>query len=625
MGKIELLPPELISKIAAGEVIERPASVVKELLENAIDAGSDSVDIELEKAGKILVRVKDTGTGMEKDDLEKIFLRHSTSKIKTSEDLFNINSLGFRGEALYSVQAIADITIKTKTHQSDMGWQTHARGGSAPVVTPYTMNEGTSIEVRELFFNTPARRKFLKTDSTELNQILNVVIPYSILHENIKFSLSNNERIILDLSANNNKLSRMAEVLNINKDDLILSEALSEDNSISIELILGNINIQRVKRDMQFIFVNNRPVFNKAISFHINQIYKLIFPQNIHPCFACFVHLPNEDIDVNIHPTKREINLKDEKKFIPLLRRTCERALMEHGKAKAVTLCEKPEARGQKPENALQNSTEKKFGVDIPFNKSFKKLEEEFSKMSDTSLDSTEDKFTQDTRLKTQDSKQYVLFTGDNKPREALEKDLENYTQKTLANKLSIAAYIGKFINKYLLFESNETLLIVDQHAAQERITYESLLKQLLSKKIEVQRLLLPIMLDLSTQELVVWENIHNDIEKIGFDTTKMKGNSIAIHSHPALINKPDIAVMNILSTDDTRYQIRDTRYDPNDIARRACRKSVKAGDILKPEEADSLKEQLLNCDNSFTCPHGRPTVIEITDKFLERQFLRQL
>ena len=266
MSKVQILPPEIVSKIAAGEVIERPASVLKELLENSLDAKATSLEIELKKAGKNSLVVKDNGSGIAQDDLEKIFFRHATSKITSLDDLYAIHSLGFRGEALYSIASIADIILRSKTEGQDSGFEIHQRGGKKISLKPVNMSVGTQVEVKELFFNTPARKKFLKADTTEMNQILNIFIPYAILNPKCRFLLTHNDKTLFDLMPDKDLKARAAQVLNLDEKDIIEVERRVPEENLSIRLLLGNINIQRSRRDQQFIFVNGRPVQHRNLA-----------------------------------------------------------------------------------------------------------------------------------------------------------------------------------------------------------------------------------------------------------------------------------------------------------------------------------------------------------------------
>jgi len=580
MGKVNLLPAEVVSKIAAGEVIERPASAVKELVENALDAGSQLIDVHIKNGGKTLVYVKDNGIGIEQDDLEKIFFRHATSKISKLNDLYTIRSLGFRGEALYSISSVSDVVLRSKTAGSRMGWEIHVRGGEKLSLQPVSMPDGTEIEVKELFFNTPVRKKFLKSDAVELRQILNIFIPYTLLHPSCRFKITHNKKILLDFPVEKDLVARIAKSLNLNRKYIVETyKEFSEGKNISVHLILGDINIQRARKDMQFIFINNRPVKSYELSGLLNRVYKLVFPQGIYPFFAVFVNIPPENVDVNIHPTKREVKMKNSTFLTSALRSLCEETLLSYGKAKQVM--------GKKLYREKQKSSRDGFSeLAIP----------------QPIKDFSAGQYKSEGKKSVSGEEENLFFEkGDN-----------------LKNKLTNAYFIGSFMNKYLLFETDDSLFVIDQHAAHERITYERFKKQIESGKVEIQQLLMPVLIRLSHQEFIVWEDGKKKMEEIGFTTTLWDKENIACHTHPQLISHPEMAIRNLLSEKNI------PKCDSDTLARRACRESVMAGQLVKKEEAEFLKDELMKCDDPFICPHGRPTVVEIKEKFLNKQFLRE-
>lgn len=569
MSNVHILSPEIISKIAAGEVIERPASVVKELLENSIDAHADSIEVDIKEAGKKLIAIKDTGTGIEPDDIENIFLRHATSKISSLSDLYNIHTLGFRGEALFSISAISDIILQTKTASNDTGYEIHLRGGKTITSKPISITNGTFIQISELFFNTPARKKFLKTDTTEFSQILNIFTPYTMLFPKIRFTLRHNEKTITSLLPAASYTSRISKALNLEEKHLIdINHLFSEDN-IKIHLILGDINIQRTNKNLQFIFINDRPVQNRGISYNINEAYKLIMPPQFHPFFCAYITMPPEYLDVNVHPAKREVKIKDESKLSSYLRIFCEKSLLANSKAKQIK--------------------ESVFEVKEPLT--------EYSPLH--TADGSKNIEEQITLSFTEQSENTGINTDN------------------LKNKLLNANYIGIAHKKYILFESPDSLLIIDQHAAYERVNFEKLKNQIDSNSLEIQHLIAPILLKINLQEMAVWEDTQKGLEKLGFSTTLWNNNTIAVHSQPNLITKPETAVRNILSEEDA------PKYDIENLARAACRKSIMAGDELKKNQVEYLRSELLKTIDPFTCPHGRPTVVELPENFLNKQFLR--
>jgi DNA mismatch repair protein MutL len=560
MTQVNILPPDVIAKIAAGEAVDRPASVVKELLENAIDAGATSIEIHLKDAGRELIHIKDNGSGIARVDLEKIFQRHATSKISAIEDLESLHSMGFRGEALYSIAAVSDVTLSTRVSQED-GWQIHIRGGVRQNLEPAALSKaGTDIKVAELFFNTPARRKFLKNNASELHQVLNIVLPYTLVYPQIRFALTHAGKSLLDLRPAPSCLDRAAAALNVKMDQLLETDQEFVEDKIRVKMILGNINIQRPRRDLQFIFINDRPVESKNLSFNLNDVYKLILPPGIYGAFIVNITLDPANVDVNIHPTKREVRIKDEGMLIRVLRRMVEYQLMQKGGAK-------------------QFSTTSTSGVEEV---SFPNASVGNPVMDDTMRD-------------------FQLFGEDN----------------TLRSKFTRARFVGSFLQKFLIFEADESLLIVDQHAAQERIMFEKFKNQIDNAAIESQPLLTPLLLKLTLQEKIVWEELQEKLTDAGIETTQFDDDTIAVQTQPLLLKNIENVVRTLLAGADA------PRMDHAALARRACKASIVAGDKLDISQAEHQRKQLLECKDPFTCPHGRPTLIEVTQDFLDRQFLR--
>ncbi|MFT5169664.1 MAG: DNA mismatch repair protein MutL [Lysobacterales bacterium] len=597
MSKVNVLPPDIISKIAAGEVIDRPASVVKELLENALDAGATSIELILQEGGKKLIRLIDDGTGIEKDDLETIFLRHATSKISKSDDLFDIHSLGFRGEALYSVAAIADIELSSKVKDDDSAWSIHMRGCEKLDFKPAAFSEhGTIIDVKELFFNTPARKKFLKSNTAELNQILNVFIPYCLLQENTRFLLKNDDKVIIDVTATDDKKARIGKVLNLDASHLLETTHTFEELNTTVHLIIGNINIVRGRRDLQFQFVNGRPVENKNISFHINNVCRLIFPPAKFPSFCVFIDLPAENVDVNIHPTKREVKLSDEQRLCSMVRNLTENLLMNNGQAKqAANVASNEESSST---NISRRALSQASYTTI--NKPTISADEFFSNKNETM----------------QPTEEYNFPKG-NSDTHITPASLFGEIDSSLQNKFQAARFIGFFRKKYILFEYETSLLMVDQHAAQERINYERFIMQMEKGAVEAQRLLAPELIKLNAKELLAFDTAKNKLNTCGFECTLFDEQTIAIHSYPVLISEIEISVRNLLAGDNI------ARCDHTTIASRACKASIRAYEKMSAKEALFQRDELLRCLDPFTCPHGRPTVIEMTENYLDKQFLR--
>lgn len=604
MARVNILPPEIVSKIAAGEVVERPASVIKELIENSLDAQADSIELTLKDSGSTMLKIQDNGFGIDYDDLEKIFLRHSTSKITSVDDLFNITSLGFRGEALYSIAAISDINLKSRSAKNDNGWLIHIRAGQQLELKPSSITKGTEIEVKELFFNTPARRKFLKSDSTELKQIVNIFTPYALLYYNKDFKLSNNNRTIFDLKKNKSIIERISKTLNLNEEHIIERYKEIPEENLILHILLGDINIQRPRNDTQYIFINNRPVSNRNISFHMNNIYKLLFPDKTRPFFLVNLKVPAKNIDVNIHPTKREVKIKNENTICSILRHITENALMTDGKPKQINrvFIDKPINELSQNDNLCHSMPKGRFPAG---RQEESRLEKIFPfRAAQGQNDKKQESFAQ-------------RFLFDSETRFFEKEFIAPDKKQDLKSKLGLARFVVNFINKYIVFETEDSLILIDQHAAQERINFEKFTRQIESGNIEIQNLLTPITFSLSKEELLTWEEIHNSLENIGFSTTLWKDDNIALHSHPNLITNPEKALRNILADIETK------NFDSQTLVRRACRASIMAGDKIQQIETENLRAELIKCASPFTCPHGRPTVIEITEQFINKQFLR--
>ncbi|MBP9853430.1 MAG: DNA mismatch repair endonuclease MutL [Candidatus Omnitrophica bacterium] len=590
MNKVRVLPEEIIAKIAAGEVIDRPASVIKELLENSIDSGADRIELNVKEAGKTSIIIKDNGCGISREDLETIFQRHATSKIKTIDDLFNIFSLGFRGEALYSIAAVSDIILQSKTNEQDEGWQIHTRGGQKQNIKPCAFNEhGTHIEIKELFFNTPARKKFLKTDTSEFHQILSTFIPYTLLHPHIRFKLSHQQRDILDLASIRDLKSRVAHVLNLKEEHLLDVTRNFPEQNMEMRLIMGDINIKRARRDLQYIFVNGRPVSNKNIAYHLNQIYRLILPPESAPFFILYLTLPPSDVDVNIHPTKREVKIRQEREICSLLRKMGEETLMGSSGFKQASF----------PKEKTIFEASRPYNDSSSYEANSQTL---FEKNSSNTYEAV--------------NKDYA-YPRANEPQAFYLPTDRPLLDENILSKLESARYIGAFMHKFLLFESNKDLLVVDQHAAAERITYEKLIRHMDKGDVEIQPLLSPVLVSVSPQELIIYEEIQDEFKKVGLESSLFDAQTIAVHTQPLLLRDVEQTVRYLLAGDKI------TNRDHDQIARRACRSSIMSGDKLKPNQAEFLREELLQCLDPFTCPHGRPTVIELTENFFDQQFLR--
>jgi DNA mismatch repair protein MutL len=591
MAKVKVLSAEVISRIAAGEVVDRPASVVKELVENSLDAGAGRVEVHLKEGGKALIHVRDNGQGIPREDLQLLFNRHATSKISASEDLDAILSFGFRGEALYSVGAVAEVALKSRARGAAEAWEISVKGGAHGGIQPAAAaGPGTDIRVGELFFNTPARKKFLKADHSEYEQVMNAVMPYALYYPQVSFLLTHNGRSGLDLPAAHSRSERTARALGLKAAHLIEVADEMPERGLKVAFVLGDINIQRPRRDLQYLFVNGRPVVSRNMAFHLNEVYRLILPPSANPFFAVMIELPPGDVDVNIHPAKREVRLREEAKICSFLRQALERVLMTCGSAREVnTAIPKSDVFGFSP-GAL-NKEEGLAPERMVFGPGQKSRPLAFDRPPEA-------------------QRAPLLFTPPHS--EAAAAGVPQVRERLLR-----ARFLGTFARKYHLFEEELSLFAVDQHAAQERIVFERFIRQIHSGQLEVQRLLMPVLIPVTPQEMLAWENAQDRLFALGFETTLSGPSTIALNSHPSVLVNAEAAVRVLLAEEDL------PRADHDTVARRACRASVMAGDAMTPPEAVHQIRELFSCQDPFTCPHGRPVFIELKSTFLDRQFLR--
>ncbi|MBF0386865.1 MAG: DNA mismatch repair endonuclease MutL [Candidatus Omnitrophica bacterium] len=630
MPKVQVLSADVIARIAAGEVVERPASVVKELMENSLDAGAMKIEVNLTGGGKQLIQVKDNGGGIAREDMEALFYRHATSKLSSKEDLDNILSLGFRGEALYSVSSVAELALKSRAAGQGEAWEIKVHGGARQMILPAAMPaNGTDIRVEELFFNTPARKKFLKSDHGEFGQAADVFLPYALLYPQKHLVLTHNGRVVYDLSPEGSGAARAARALALPVEHIITLDK-TQQGEAHISGLLGDINVQRPRRDLQFVFVNGRPVQSKGLLFHLNDVYRLILPEGVHPFFVLYLEIPPQEVDVNIHPAKREVRIKDEARIGSMVRRAVEQALMTKGQAKeAVAVF--PFEPGVMPADQADQGLAPGRLLFGPGQRSavpafVPRPASAAGAVPGHSVSAAPSRAVEPVKAEAQS---FFAFTG----------QLAARRDDSLKERLLHARFLGTFICKYHLFEEGEGLFVVDQHAAQERILFELFTRQMRSGVMEVDRLLAPLVVRLSPRELLTWENLKAQLDALGFESALLGEGAVALQAHPRLIKAPEAAFRALLSDEDKAGAERPVANSrPGDalpgggrpsqeflagLSRRACRASVMSGERMHSDEAREQLKRLMDCDDPFTCPHGRPVFIELKSSFLDRQFLR--
>jgi len=574
MNKIQILSEEIISKISAGEVVERPASVVKELVENSLDAQAKNIVIEIKNAGKKLIHVSDDGWGINKDDLPLTIARYATSKISSLADLKRIQTLGFRGEALPSIAAVSQFKLFSRETNSDNGYCIYAEGGKIKESYEVGSPVGTTVEVKNLFYNTPARLKFLKTDSTEKEQIYNLAYDLALAYPKVSFRLLDEEREILNCPQVDTPKERIAQLFGYQILEYFFPFT-EEINLYKISGLLSYPNYTRATKIQQFFAVNNRPIRSRILQHSVYEGYRQFLSPGRHPAFFLYLQCPAESIDVNVHPTKREIRFSEEDNL-----------------HKQLTLAIKEKLLKPKRIPEIKIPVEEKI-------QPARKEEVPPAKEPIASKISQEEFF--------------------------IEKDFSSLTIIPLGQ-------LGKL---YILAQSDEGLLIIDQHAAEERILYEKFKNAFTENRLETQRLLNPIIIELSLQQYEILSPILQNrfLEGLGFEVEEFGGRNFIVHSVPAILasgvdEKVIRDLFDNLSEEMGKEKKLETVSELSEeikekIIRTACRSAVKANDNLEKEEMYRLVDKLKKCAHPYNCPHGRPTLIRLNYDELNRRFGR--
>ncbi|HIX62855.1 MAG TPA: DNA mismatch repair endonuclease MutL [Candidatus Mediterraneibacter colneyensis] len=639
MPHIEVLDQVTIDKIAAGEVIERPASIVKELVENAIDAGASSVTVEIKDGGISLIRIMDNGCGIEHEEVRSAFLRHSTSKIRSVEDIAHISSLGFRGEALSSIAAVTQTELITKTPDAELGTRYVIEGGKEISLEETGAPNGTTFLVRQLFYNVPARRKFLKTPTTEAGHIQDLLIHLSLSHPEVAFVFLSNGQEKLRTSGNGNLKDVIYRVYGRE----IAANLLDIDygkGGLRISGYLGKPVITRGNRNFENFFVNGRYVKSPMISKSLEDAYRDFTMQHKFPFAVLHFHVDGEQIDVNVHPTKMELRFQRQQEVYNTVFEGVHRRLLE---PELIQKAEVPDPAATKEDAASERKPD-------PVQKESPFLLKPKAVSSETPAPAApreevrdEDYFIRKMRERVtayherSSSAEVSSRSGIYRPQKQEERIRE--TVKGAAEQLNLfeenflkrevrAEYklIGQVFDTYWLVQYQDSLYIIDQHAAHERVLYERTLKGMKTREFTSQYLSPPIILSLSMQEAQLLEENMDRFTRIGFEIEPFGGEEYAVRAVPD--NLFGIARKELLMEmiDDLAGGI-NTSMTPElideKVASMSCKAAVKGNSRLSAAEVDALIGELLTLDNPYHCPHGRPTIIAMTKRELEKKFKR--
>jgi DNA mismatch repair protein MutL len=658
LPEIKVLDQYTIDNIAAGEVVERPSSVVKELVENAVDAKSNAITVEMKEGGTKLIRVTDNGVGIEKEQIPTAFLRHATSKIRNVDDLLSVSSLGFRGEALSSIAAVGQVELISKTADSLAGSRYEIHGGKEITMEEIGCPEGTTFIVKNLFYNVPARRKFLKTPMTEASYVENMIRELAMSHPEISFKLMHNNQNKLATPGNGNLKDVIYHIYgrDIAKN---LLECKMEQNGISISGYVGKPLISRGNRGYENYFVNGRYIKSAIISRAIEDAYKTYNMKHKYPFTALMIEVPKETVDVNVHPTKMEVRFADGEMIYRVIFEAVRNALQQKNLIPDVTLTNQ-----RKAEVPIAPVVPEKKAAPEPFEVQRKKQvvrEAHIGKQSKKEIDhlipskplsqtgKIKKEIKDEIRMQTHKISEKPEVLEESKvsekpenlfpPREAEKQVRETTVYETKEEKqLSFLEeaemkehwkpkfrIIGQLFATYWLLELEDKFYIMDQHAAHEKVNYEKLMESLKKKEIYSQRLAPPLILSLSMKEAEVILKYHEAFKRLGFVIEEFGGKEYCIRAVPANLfglGEQELFIELLDSVIEDGIMA-DMDMITDKIASMACKAAVKANQNLSRMEIEHLLEELMKCENPYTCPHGRPTMISMTKTEIEKKFKR--
>lgn len=636
MKRINLLSEETSNKIAAGEVVERPASVVKELVENSIDANSQNITIEIKESGKEKIKITDDGIGIHPEDVEKAFMPHGTSKISFIEDLYSINTFGFRGEALPSIAAVSNVLLKTRTKDCDFGKEISVSGGKVKHLNDTGCNIGTVIEVKDLFFNVPAREKFLKSDKREAGLISNIINRLALANHNISFKYYNNDKRSLITFASEDVKDTIRAIYGKNIYENIVGFEKHSD-IVSVYGYIGNSEISRGSRNNQSIFVNKRYIKSGIITAAVENAFKSFSTVNKFPFFVLFLDIYPEFLDVNVHPTKSEVKFQDERIIYKVVFDAVHSALSDSVR-KSFSIEFEEEDPNPIPVQIpidLKNKEIKPVINDLEHSKSNLNT----IKLKN-SLNNDSNNIVNKENYININEKEYNKYHKEDKILKEINNNISiDNTYKTTNNekgkkqldtldkvdKFPELNIIGQFNKTYILAQTLDIFYMIDQHAAHEKILFEKFRNQIKNRDVISQILLTPVVIEMSAEDFAYYSENKNIFEESGFSLELFGDNTISIREAPMLLGKVSTKNFFLEILDNIKNMgkgnIEEVKH--NMIASLACKAAIKANHTLSYDEMCSLVEELRYIEEPFNCPHGRPTIIRLPLKEIEKKFKR--
>ncbi len=614
---IKILPPEIANKIAAGEVVERPASVVKELIENAIDAESTNINIEIRAGGKRLIRVSDNGTGMPREDALIALERHATSKVGTIEDLQRIQTFGFRGEALPSIASVSQLELLSRTADGLVGTKIAVEGGVVKSVEESGCSPGTHITINNLFYNVPARLKFLKSETTELNHLTNQVTWAALAHPKIQFSHSHDRRSLIDVRSCDSYIERI-RLLYRKEFAENLIEFDAELPNLRLHSFIGKPDLTKANRSYQLFFLNSRPIRSKILGAALGEAMRSMVPKNRFAVAFLFLTMDAQEVDVNVHPAKVEVRFRNERAIYSAISRMIHSGIHKH---KYIPKIEKT----TQPVSTTGSQVEKEdvFGSDVEPRIASQAADTELEIGVGAVFSTTPPWQAGQTAGKVAESLPSSAPAGIQPP----DRSIPDGTPLELFDFEDVQLKTNLF-NTYIVAEWKDRVFFIDQHVAAERVLYEHFVQQLKADGIPVQGLLLPVTVEITPQQLTTLHARTNLFEKLGFEFEQFGGNTILVRSIPAMLATSSVAttVTDLLDRLPQTVTPSDELLDVQDEAliMLACKSAVKAGDALTMNEMVALVKDLSQAKLPFNCPHARPIVVEMGKNELESRFKRR-
>lgn len=628
MGNIRELDQSTINQIAAGEVVERPSSIVKELMENSIDAGASMISVEIEEGGTKSIRITDNGKGIEKDDVRIAFLRHTTSKIKTALDLLSVSSLGFRGEALSSIAAVCQVELLTRTASNMEGIRYRIEGGKEVGYEEIGIPVGTTFIVNNIFFNTPARRKFLRTAQTESGYVSDIVEKIALSHPEISISFKSNGKVRVHTSGNGSLKDVIYSIYGREITENII-EVNDENDFMKITGFIGKAIVSKGNRTYENYFINGRYIKSNIISKAIEDGYKFILMQHKYPFTVLNFEINPEFLDVNVHPSKMELRFRKSEKIYPMISECINDALIE-----------KPNIIDVKMEKETIQKKSIKYTPE-PF-----EMKRQHILGDEEEIDSVYGNIVREETTYNQPAgmPSFMKETISSKNPEVgkISEDIPNIVDETVAkpvqqevtdvydNFLSDIAkpkhkIVGQVFDTYWIVEYNEKMYIIDQHAAHEKVMFESLMEKLKTKQIHTQMINPPIILSLSMNEADLISRYLENFKEIGFDMEPFGGQDFTVRGVPSDLYTLDSqeVLMEIIDSLSNESGKMSPDILTDKIASMSCKAAVKGNSRMSFQEADELITQLLSLENPYNCPHGRPTIISMSKYELEKKFKR--